>query len=123
MTTETEIGIQLSFLKNRISVDATYYNRNSDKQITQLSTDAASGYTAQNVNLGKIRNRGVELLVTLVPVRTKDFEWTLTWNYTKNNNKVIELPKEMNGRASIQRRYRSLCHRGRRDGCIRSLCR
>ena len=78
MTTETEIGIQLSFLKNRISVDATYYNRNSDKQITQLSTDAASGYTAQNVNLGKIRNRGVELLVTLVPVRTKDFEWTLT---------------------------------------------
>ena len=101
MTTETEIGIQLSFLQNRISVDATYYNRNSDKQITQLSTDAASGYTAQNVNLGKIRNRGVELLVTLVPVRTKDFEWTLTWNYTKNNNKVIKLPEEMNGRASI----------------------
>ena len=101
MTTETEIGIQLGFLKNRISIDATYYNRNSDKQITQLSTDAASGYTAQNVNLGKIRNRGVELLVTLVPVRTKDFEWSLTWNFTKNNNEVLKLPEEMNGRASI----------------------
>ena len=101
MTTETEIGIQLAFLQNRISIDATYYNRNSDKQITQLSTDAASGYTAQNVNLGKIRNRGVELLVTVVPVRTKDFEWSLTWNYTKNNNKVMKLPEEMNGRASI----------------------
>ena len=101
MTTETEIGIQLAFLQNRISIDATYYNRNSDKQITQLSTDAASGYTAQNVNLGKIRNRGVELLVTVVPVRTKDFEWSLTWNYTQNNNKVMKLPEEMNGRASI----------------------
>jgi TonB-linked SusC/RagA family outer membrane protein len=101
MTTETEFGVQLAFLQNRISIDATYYNRNSDKQITQLSTDAASGYTAQNVNLGKIRNRGVELLVTVVPVRTKDWEWSLTWNYTKNNNKVIELPEEMNGRASI----------------------
>ena len=101
MTTETEIGVQLAFLQNRISVDATYYNRNSDKQITQLSVDPASGYTAQNVNLGKIRNRGVELLVTVVPVRTKDFEWSLTWNYTKNNNKVIKLPEEMNGRASI----------------------
>ena len=101
MTTETEFGIQLAFLKNRISLDATYYNRNSDKQITQLSVDAASGYTAQNVNLGKIRNRGVELLVTVVPVRTKDFEWSLTWNYTKNNNKVLKLPEEMNGRASI----------------------
>ena len=101
MTTETEIGVQLAFLQNRISLDATYYNRNSDKQITQLSVDAASGYTAQNVNLGKVRNRGVELLVTVVPVRTKDFEWSLSWNYTKNNNKVLELPEEMNGRASI----------------------
>jgi hypothetical protein len=101
MTTETEFGIQLAFLKNRISLDATYYNRNSDKQITQLSVDPASGYTAQNVNLGKIRNRGVELLVTVVPVRTKDLEWSLTWNYTKNNNKVMKLPEEMNGRASI----------------------
>ena len=101
MTTETEVGVQLAFFKNRISVDATYYNRNSDKQITRLSTDAASGYTAQNVNLGKIRNRGVELLVTVVPVRTKDFEWSLTWNYTKSDNKVIKLPEEMNGRASI----------------------
>ena len=101
MTTETEFGVQLAFFKNRLSVDATYYNRNSDKQITQLNVDPASGYTAQNVNLGKIRNRGVELLVSVVPVRTKDFEWTLTWNYTKNNNKVIELPEEMNGRASI----------------------
>ena len=101
MTTETEFGVQLAFFKNRLSVDATYYNRNSDKQITQLNDDPASGYTAQTVNLGKIRNRGVELLVSVVPVRTKDFEWTLTWNYTKNNNKVIELPEEMNGRASI----------------------
>ena len=101
MTTELEFGIQLAFLQNRISLDATYYNRTSDKQITQLSVDAASGYTAQNVNLGKIRNRGIELLVTLVPIRTKDFEWSLTWNYTKNNNKVLKLPEEMNGRASI----------------------
>ena len=53
------------------------------------------------MNLGKIRNRGIELLVTLVPIRTKDFEWSLTWNYTKNNNKVLKLPEEMNGRASI----------------------
>ena len=101
MTTETEVGLQLAFLQNRISLDASYYNRVSDKQILSMNTDAASGYTAQNVNLGKIRNRGVELLVTLVPVRAKDFEWTLNWNYTLNRNKVLELPESMNGRASI----------------------
>ena len=101
MTTEIEFGTQLAFLDNRISIDATYYNRTSDKQITRLSVDPASGYTAQNVNLGKIRNRGIELLLTMVPVRTKDFEWSLNWNYTKNNNKVLKLPEEMNGRAAI----------------------
>ena len=53
------------------------------------------------MNLGKIRNRGIELLLTVVPVRTNDFEWSINWNYTKNNNKVLKLPEEMNGRASI----------------------
>ena len=101
MTTEIEFGTQLAFFDNRISIDATYYNRTSDKQITRLSVDPASGYTAQNVNLGKIRNRGIELLLTVVPVRTNDFEWSINWNYTKNNNKVLKLPEEMNGRASI----------------------
>lgn len=101
MTTEFETGIQLAFLQNRISLDATYYNRNTDKQIMEVNVDPASGYTKNNVNLGKIRNRGVELLLTVVPVRTRDFEWSLSWNYTKNSSRVMELPEEMNGTASI----------------------
>lgn len=63
--------------------------------------DPASGYTAMNTNLGKVGNKGIEALVTLVPVRTKDFEWTLTWNFTKNKNKVISLPEEFGGQVDI----------------------
>ena len=63
--------------------------------------DPASGYTAMNTNLGKVRNRGVELLVNVTPVKTRDFQWDLTWNFTKNNNKVLSLPEELGGEASI----------------------
>ena len=101
MTTEFEIGLNMGFLQNRISFDVSYYDRKSDKQIFSLTMDPASGYTAMNTNLGKVGNKGIEALVTVVPVRTKDFEWTLTWNFTKNNNKVLSLPEELGGEVNI----------------------
>lgn len=101
MTTEYEFGANVAFFNGRLSVDAAYYNRNSDNQIMSLNMDAASGYTYRNVNLGKIRNQGWELLVTGRPIQTKDFTWELTWNFTKNNSKVISLPEELGGLATI----------------------
>ena len=101
MTTEWELGLNMAFLKNRISFDVSYYDRTSDKQIFSLSMDPASGYTAMNTNLGKVSNKGIEALVTVVPVRTKDWEWSLTWNYTKNKNKVVSLPEELGGEVNI----------------------
>ncbi|MBQ8487577.1 MAG: SusC/RagA family TonB-linked outer membrane protein [Prevotella sp.] len=101
MTTEFEFGLNMAFLQNRISFDVSYYDRKSDKQIFSLNMDPASGYTAMNTNLGKVGNKGIEALVTVVPVRIKDFEWALTWNYTKNKNKVISLPEELGGEVNI----------------------
>lgn len=101
MTTEFEVGLNMAFLQNRLSFDAAFYNRNTDKQIFSLNMDPATGYTAQNMNLGKVRNRGVELLVNATPVKVGDFQWDVTWNYTKNNSKVISLPEELGGIATI----------------------
>ena len=101
MTTEIEFGLNMAFFENRFSFDISYYNRNTDKQIFSLEMDPASGYTAQNMNLGKIRNRGIEAMVSVTPVRTRDFEWTLTWNYTRNRSKVISLPEELGGESLI----------------------
>ena len=53
------------------------------------------------MNLGKIRNRGIELLISGTPIRTKDFSWELTWNFTKNWSKVISLPEELGGITTI----------------------
>ena len=101
MTTEFEIGLNMAFFQSRISFDVSYYDRKSDKQIFSLAMDPASGYTAMNTNLGKVGNKGIEALVTVVPVRTKDFEWSLTWNFTKNKNEVISLPEELGGEVNI----------------------
>ena len=101
ITTEYEVGANLAFFNGRVSVDASYYNRNSNKQIFSLNMDPASGYTAQNMNLGKVENKGVELLVNVRPVETKDFSWDLSWNFTKNNSKVISLPESLGGIATL----------------------
>ena len=101
MTTEFELGLNMAFFQNRFSFDAAYYDRNTDKQIFSLNMDPATGYTAQNMNLGKIRNRGVELLVNVTPVKVGDFQWDINWNYTKNWSKVIKLPEELGGIATI----------------------
>ncbi len=101
MTTEFELGLNMAFLNNRVSFDAAFYDRNTDKQIFSLNMDPATGYTAQNMNLGKIRNRGVEFLVNLTPVKVGDFQWDINWNYTKNWSKVIKLPEELGGIATI----------------------
>ena len=101
MTTEIETGLNMAFFNNRLSFDASFYNRTSNKQIFSLNMDAASGYLYQNMNLGEIRNRGVELFVSGTPVKVKDFAWNVTWNFTKNWSKVISLPEELGGETSI----------------------
>ena len=101
MTTEFEVGLNMAFLQNRVSFDASFYNRTSDKQIFSLDLDPASGFTAANTNLGKVRNRGIELLVSGTPIKTNDFSWEISVNFTRNWNKVISLPEELGGEASI----------------------
>lgn len=101
MTTETEIGLNMVFFQNRLSFDVSWYNRNTDKQIFSLDMDPATGYTAQNINLGKVRNRGIELLVSGTPVKYRDFSWDISWNFTKNWSKVISLPESLGGSTLI----------------------
>lgn len=102
MTTEFEVGLNLQFFKGRIGIDAAFYNRTTDDQIFTLPVDPATGYYYQVTNFGSVRNRGIELLVTTVPVQTRDFKWELSFNFSKNWNKVLEMPESLEGgRVSI----------------------
>ena len=97
MTTEYEAGLNVAFFKNRINIDFGYYNRTTNDQIFSLPVDPATGYTTMVTNFGKVRNRGIELLVNTVPVQLKDFRWELGFNFAKNNNKVLSVPESLEG--------------------------
>jgi outer membrane receptor protein involved in Fe transport len=87
-TRSTELGLELSLWRNRIRLDLGYYNTNSFNQILEIKTSAASGYTSQLLNAGKINNNGIEVQLGLVPVKTAKFSWDVDLNYARNNSEV-----------------------------------
>ncbi len=91
MNESFEIGADLRFFMDRVRLDATYYNQKSINQIVSIAVSAASGYTNKIVNAGQIDNKGVELLLSVTPVKRGDFQWDITFNYAKNRNEVVEL--------------------------------
>lgn len=88
---EYEGGIELGFLNRRIGVDLSYYNKVTKDQIINRLLDPASGATNLTDNLGRVRNKGLELGLNLIPVKTADFEWGINFNFNKINNRVESL--------------------------------
>ena len=86
-----EVGADLRFFLDRIKLDVTYYNQKAINQIVDIAVSATSGYTAKTVNAGEIDNKGIEVLLVVNPVRSGDFRWDITFNYSKNKNTVVEL--------------------------------
>jgi TonB-linked SusC/RagA family outer membrane protein len=97
ITTEFEAGLNLKFFNGRLEIDAAYYDRSTDKQIFAIPIDPSTGYTTWVTNFGEVNNKGVELMVNLTPLKTKNFRWDIGFNFAKNNNKVISLPEELEG--------------------------
>ena len=95
MTTEFEVGANLRCLNGRIGLDVAYYNRLTTDQIFSISIDPSTGYTGMVYNAGDVRNQGVELLLDLTPVQTRDFRWDISINWAKNISKVVDLPEEV----------------------------
>lgn len=102
MTSEFELGMNLQFFQGRIGLDAAYYDRKSDGQIFPLGLDPASGYRFAVTNLGKVSNKGVELLLTTVPVKTRNFRWDLDFNFALNRSKVVSLPDDVGGMINLK---------------------
>ncbi len=88
---ESEIGLELILLDRRISLDVAGYIKNTIDEILNVDISQASGYTSTKVNLGRLKNQGIEALLTLVPVRNANFTWETAFNYTHNTSEVLEL--------------------------------
>ena len=91
-----EIGFDARFLNNRIGIDFTYYVRSTKDDIVDAGVSNASGYKGVRINAGKVRNNGIELLLTAVPVKTKDFTWNTAFNFSYNKSEVKKITDEIN---------------------------
>lgn len=91
-TKSFEVGLETSFFDRRLGFDATYYKTNSVDQIVAAAVSSASTVTNAYVNGGNIENTGLELQLTATPIRTKDFSWDITVNWSNNESKVVSLP-------------------------------
>jgi len=89
---EIEGGLEAKFLDNRIGFEGSYFYRKTNHGIIPtVSISGATGYNSTSVNTASMQNKGIELLFTATPVRTKDFTWDLTLNFTRIRNKVLAL--------------------------------
>lgn len=91
ITRSYEVGLDLSLFKERISLEATYYNNLSRDQIINIPVPTSSGFLSKTINAGEISNQGIEVLLRVTPVIVNDFRWDLSLNYTKNESRVEEL--------------------------------
>ncbi len=89
-----EVGLDLRFLKQRLTLDLTYYTTNTINQFINISAPAGSGFERYLVNAGDIQNSGIEAAVGYQIVDKKDFQWTGFLNFTRNVNEVLEVHPE-----------------------------
>jgi TonB-linked SusC/RagA family outer membrane protein len=105
-----ETGLEMSFLKDRLGFDLSVYYSLSKDQIVQSQLSSATGYITYSSNAGDMRNRGIELILRGTPVKTRNFTWDATLNFSMNRNKVIKMPgdiKEYVYGSDISRSYGS----------------
>ncbi len=98
--TSYEVGADIRFFKDRLNFDITYYNALTKDQIISLPIAISSGYNQQVVNGGKVRSQGIELVADIIPVKTGNFSWNSTFNFSKNKAVVEELP-QTDGRLTL----------------------
>lgn len=96
LTKSSEIGLETRWFDNRAGFDLTYYNSKSVNQILRAPVSRATGYFNKVINAGNVTNQGVELQVFVMPIRTKNFDWRMDINWSRNRNIVNSLGGEIN---------------------------
>ncbi len=90
-TTSYEVGVNLGFFRNKVTLDVAYFDQKSTDQIINVALAPSTGYSSKTTNVGEITNKGIELLLTVSPVTTRDFRWDVSGNYTRIRNKVVSI--------------------------------
>ena len=88
---EFETGLSLSFFQSRLNLDATYFNRITHNEITNAQQSVATGFTSAYVNVGKTKNTGLELMLSGGIIRTANFSWNASTNFSHVHNVLLSI--------------------------------
>jgi len=93
-TQSIEIGLDMRFLQSRFGFDATYYNTQTQNQLFTVALPIGSGAGNLFTNGGDVRNKGFEVVLTAVPIRTDDLSVNVDVNFSANENIVESISDE-----------------------------
>ncbi|MCI2082289.1 MAG: TonB-dependent receptor [Bacteroidales bacterium] len=93
--TNWNTGVEFELFESRLSGDLDFFYRKTSNMLFSLNTPPSIGYTSYFVNLGDMRNAGLELTLRGVLVNRKDFRWDVNFNISHVRNKVLRLPDEI----------------------------
>lgn len=89
--TEKEVGLDIHFFNDRLGFDVDYYSKHTTNDIVTVTSSPTSGYGAAIENIGRVRNNGIEVLLTATPIQSHNFSWDLSFNFADNSSGVLYL--------------------------------
>jgi TonB-linked SusC/RagA family outer membrane protein len=90
-TASQEVGLEMQFFNRRLGFEVSLYKSLSSDQIFPVDYSTSTGYSSQYINAGSVENKGVEVIFNATPIKTEDFQWDISANWSKNKNTVIDL--------------------------------
>jgi TonB-linked SusC/RagA family outer membrane protein len=90
---EVEGGVDFALLSNRVAFSLTGYQKNNSDLLLQQALAPSTGFTTRIFNGGEIRNRGIEAMISGIPVQSKSFSWNTHVTFSLNRGKVLSLPE------------------------------
>lgn len=88
---EAEVGLDLRMFDSRVNLDVAAYRKITSDQIVSAQISDGSGFVQTLINSGESRSDGIEMLLNVIPVKTNDFQWGITFNGSYNKTKVLSL--------------------------------
>lgn len=88
-------GVDFSIFKGMLQGTVEYYSRTTDDMLMNIPTSPSLGYSSMPMNVGKMRNNGVEIDLNYRPINTKDITWEIFANLTIPNNKVLKIADKL----------------------------
>ena len=89
--TEKEVGLELRLFNSRLLLDVAAFDKVTTDQILDVSLSTASGYTTSKQNLASLKNSGLETLVEVKAVQSRNFNWTTSWNNAYLTTEVLDV--------------------------------